>query len=521
MYQAQHGPAYDLAVWLAEHGPDIAGGITDPTNLPLLAGGATLSVAGGGAGLKVASVGLQGAQRLFAGPGYVSLGFRRRDGLDRFLNPLVLLSAKDRSMGMQLVGPTGSGKTSFALPIAVQDLMRGHNVLVIEIFGDLGLSILPYAKALGVPTFVSDPSDPSSLGWNPMAGGNREVVAVRIAAVMESLTDNPYYQESNYAVAYHLTSLAWDFAAQRGVDPDLELLDALMHDRDFAIDVMRATKTSKRTETYLEKTYLAWNERDRDERTGGMKNHLARLLSNAKAARHLCPAAEDPILHLREALSFPGACTIIRFPAAVLRGAARTGAALAFRAAQEITYERADEPRAGQRPLSAMFDEMHTLLGHGTKSSVEYTRDWITLVRHCGVMVLGAFQGYDLLPQALAGTVETNLRNLAVAGGLGPADLRRVRDALGTEEAYVEDERRVHGPNGTIRSRGRRLVEQHHFAAHELQNLKRGRWAVRLLKNGNVQKPYVVKAPKMAPPERVSRSFAARRSRARRRTPRR
>ncbi len=100
MYQAQHGPAYDLAVWLAEHGPDIAGGITDPTNLPLLAGGATLSVAGGGAGLKVASVGLQGAQRLFAGPGYVSLGFRRRDGLDRFLNPLVLLSAKDRSMGM-------------------------------------------------------------------------------------------------------------------------------------------------------------------------------------------------------------------------------------------------------------------------------------------------------------------------------------------------------------------------------------------------------------------------------------
>jgi hypothetical protein len=167
-----------------------------------------------------------------------------------------------------------------------------------------------------------------------------------------------------------------------------------------------------------------------------------------------------------------------------------------------------------------VLDEMHTLVGHGTRSAVEYTRDWFTLVRKHGVMVLGAFQGYDVLPDGLVDTVETNLRNLVVAGGLGPAELRRVRDALGTEEVYVEDERQTRGPHGVSRSRGRRLVERHHFAAHELESLRRGRWAVRLLRNGHVQKPYVIVTPKMPSPECVARSRAAGRSRARRRPPR-
>jgi len=518
MYEMQYGPAYDFGRWLAEHGPNVAEGATDPTNLPLLLGGAAASAVTTAAGVKAASVSYQGAQRLFSGPGYVSLGFRRRDWSDALLNPLVLLSAEDRSMGIRLDGPTGSGKSTFVLPIAVQDLMRGHNVFITEIFGDLGTSILPYAQVLGVPTFVFDPSDPASLRWNPLAGRSKEEVADRIASVMESLTDNPYYGESNYAIAYHLTALAWDFASQRSRDPDLELLDALLNDRDFLIEVLRATQTDRRTDTYLANTYLAWTERDRDDKTGGMKNHLTKLLSNPKAKCHLCPEAGDRSLDLREALSYQGACTVMRFPAAELRSAARIGAALAFRAMQEITYERAHGPQRGQRPLAAMLDEMHTLVGHGTRSAVEYTRDWVTLVRKHQVMVLGAFQGYDVLPDGLVHTVETNLRNLVVGGGLGPADLRRVRDALGTEEVYVEDERRSHGPAGVTRSRGRRLVEKHYFAAHELQSLKRGRWAVRLLKNGHVQRPCVVKTPKLPPPEHFARSFAARRSRSRRGT---
>ena len=511
------GPVYDAARWMVENGPWMIEAAQDPANLPVIGGVAALSVGGAALGVKGASAGYQGAQRLAAGPGGVVLGHRRVGIADYLLNPLVTMSRRDRESGMLVLGPTGSGKTTFFQPIVVQDLMQGTNVFILEIFGDLGSSVLPYARKSEIPTFVFDASDPNSLKWNFLAGGSKEEVAQRAAAVMESITDDPYYGESNYAVTYNFVSLAWDFALARRREPDLALLEILLTDRAFLERALQSTRTDRRTRVWFEQGYLSWSDRTRNERTDGIRNRLSKLLSNPAAKRSLCPQSGDELLDLREALSYPGALTVMRFPVTALgSAAARTAAAMAFRMMQDITYERGFGPKEGAWPLSNYLDEAHTLIGRGTKAALEYTGDWATLIRKYGVANTVAFQGFDVLPPTLGGVLETNLRSLVVAGGLSPRDARRVQEAFGTQEVYVEDERRTHGPSGHSHSRGRRRAEEYRYSMDDLRLAKLGIWHAMLLKRGSPQQPVTIKASLLPSPGKVARSRSARRARSRR-----
>lgn len=514
------GPAYDAARWMIENGPWLLDAARDPANLPTAVGVGALTAGAGALTIKGASAGYQGAQRLAAGPGEVVLGHRRGGAADRLLNPLVTMSRRDRESGLLVLGPTGSGKTSFFEPIAVQDLGHGSNVFVLEIFGNLGTSLPPYAGAMNVPAFVFDASDSSSsLRWNFLSGRSKEEVAERAAAVMETITDDPYYGESNYAVTYNFVSLAWDFARARRRHPDLELVELLLTDRTFLEKVLESTRTDRRTRVWFQQDYLSWNDRTRSERTDGIRNRLSKLLSNPAARHSLCPQTGDEVLDLREALSYPGALVVMRFPVAALGSApARTAAAMAFRTMQDITYERGFGPEGGAWPLSNFLDEAHTLVGRGTKAALEYTGDWITLVRKHRVANTVAFQGYDVLPEALGGVFETNLRSLVVAGGLGSRDARRVQEAFGREEVYVEDERHTYGPGGHSRSRGRRRAEQYRMSMDDLRLTELGMWRAMLLKNGNLQKPVTFKSSRLPSARRFARSWGARRARARRET---
>lgn len=511
------GHVYDGVQWLLKNGPWLLEAAQDPTNLPVIGGAAALSAGGAALGVKGASAGYQRAQRLAAGPGGVVLGHRQMSVADHLLNPLVTMSRRDRESGMLVLGPTGSGKTTFFLPIVVQDLMHGTNVFVLEIFGDLGTSVLPYARESGIPAFVFDASDPTSLRWNFLAGGSKEEVAERAASVMESITDNAYYAESNYAVTYNFVSLAWDFARARRRDPDLELVELLLTDRAFLERSLQSTRTDRRTRVWFEQGYLSWTDRTRGERTDGIRNRLSKLLANAAAQRSMCPRSGDELLDLREALSYPGALTVMRFPVTALgSAAARTAAAMAFRMMQDLTYERGFGPEGGAWPLSNYLDEAHTLIGRGTAAALEYTGDWATLIRKYGVANTVAFQGFDVLPPTLGGVLETNLRSLVVAGGLSPRDARRVQEAFGMREVYVEDERRTYGPGGHSHSRGRRRTEEYRYSMDDLRLAQLGTWHAMLLKHGSPQRPMTIKAAPLPSPGKVARSRSARRARARR-----
>lgn len=517
MRRVNEGDAYDFGMWLAENGPWLVDAAQDPANLPITGGVGFVATVGSALAVNGASSGYQAVQRLAAGAGAVALGHRRMGGTDRLLKPLVMMSRRDRESGMLVLGPTGSGKTTFFLPIVVQDLTQGTNAFILEIFGDLGTSVLPYAVESEIPRFVFDASDPNSLKWNFLEGGSKEEVAERAAAVMESITDDPYYGESNYAVTYNFVSLAWDFARAMRRYPDLNLVELLITDRAFLERVLQSTKTDRRTRVWFEQDYLSWNDRTRGERTDGIRNRLSKLLANPAAKRSMCPQSGDEVLDLREALSYPGALIVMRFPVAALgSAAARTAAAMAFRTMQDITYERGFGPEGEAWPLSNYLDEAHTLIGRGTKAALEYTADWVTLVRKHRVANTVAFQGFDVLPPNLGGVLETNLRSLVVAGGQNPRDARRVQEAFGTEEVYVEDERHTHGPGGHSVSRGRRLVERHRLSMDDLLLAKLGTWHAMLLKNGSPQKPVSFRSSRLPSARRFARSRRARRARARR-----
>ena len=519
MYENGHGPVYDAGNWLVEHGPQIVQGAQDPGNLALYGLYALGAVGVAGGISKGVSLGYQNLQRIFTGrPGDIVLGRRRVTSMDWLLNPLVTLSFDDRTMHTQVIGPTGSGKTSLFLPVAIQDLLSGHSVFVLEIFGDFGTKLAPYAEALGVPTFVFDPSNPDSLRWNLFAGDSKEDTVERAAATMKAITEEEYYQSVNATLTRHMLSLAWDYAAQVGRRPDLQLFAMLLTDMTFLKEVLEITDTERKTRNWFEQRYLAWPERDRIKYSSGVEAHIDELLATEAARRALCPGEDEDTLSLKEALSFGGALTVIRVPVdAVKSEPARTIAYWALMTLQDVTLERGYMGQ-GARPLCCFLDEAHTLVGRGNKKAIESFGDWMTLVRKNRVAVTVAYQGYDLLPDLLAGILDTNGRNKIVAGGLKADDVRKAQREMGSEEQFLEDTRRTTGPNHrTSVSRGRRLGEKSRYTTDQIQRLRRGEWLALLLKNGNVQPPVKLRVPMAPSPERIARSLEAKAARRRRR----
>jgi len=487
----------------------------------------------GAAGLGGVAAARRAARHLSTSPGDIVLGRRMETRLDRFLKTPVVARWTDRTHHVELVGPTGSGKTSALLPQALQDLLCGHTVAAVEIYGDFATSLIPYAIALERPLFVFDPSLEGSLCWNPLAGDDDEEVVGHFASVVEGLfAYHPFYQAFNGDAARALARLAREYAHQTGGEADLALFKLLLSNRAFLYKALQVkvegtgyykTETvgapwvSRETRSWFDSEYLRWSDKLRVEYLSALKGWANKLLSKTAARRALCPGPRDLTLDLRAALSTVGALVVMRFPVeAVDEEPAHAMARFATKTVQDLTLRRlADARTCGLPvpPLSLFLDELPTLVGRSLGDAMS-TAQWMALVRKQNVCVTVAHQGGALIGDVLSGALDTNARTKLIAPGLGADDLLRAQRTLGFEEKEVHDERvtstGLFGFGHDSHSRGTRTQRAPRFGEEELRFSKVGNWVLLPFRGREQHPPERLRVRRVPPPGAFTEASAGR-----------
>ena len=505
---------------LLSHWPQYLQALQEPS---LYAAGAGIGLTG----LGLVLAGRRAGSYLSHTPGDVVLGRRMDTRLDRVLRSLVIARWIDRTHHFEVTGPTGSGKTTALLPIAVQDLLNGHTVATEEIYGDFGTSLIPYALALGKPVFVLDPSLEGSLCLNPLAGEDDEDIVEHFASVVEGLFAHHFYGPFNGDAARAFARLAREYARQQGGEADLALFQLLLSDRTFLYRVLQvkveghgyekvetvgAPWVSRDTRSWFDSDYLRWSDKLRVDYLSGFKNWTRKLLAKAPARRILCPGPRDLTLDLREALSTPGALIVLRFPVeAVGEEPAHAMARFVTKTIQSLTLRRFPEAFGSDvpvPPLSLILDELPTLVGRNLGDAMS-TAQYMALVRKQGVSVTVTHQGGALISDVLSGALDTNARAKLFAPGLGAKDLEKAQKTLGKEETEVHDERETNasvfsfGPYS--RSRGTHTQRAPRFGEDELRYAKVGNWVHLPFRGLQNQPAERIRMRPVPPPEAFAR----------------
>ena len=514
-----------LVEHVAENWPDYLGVLQEPS---FYAAAGAVGAAGFGA--------LAGAKRaagyLSRMPGDIVLGRRTDTRLDRILKTPIVARWADRTHHFEVFGPTGSGKTSALLPQAVQDLLCGHTVGAVEIYGDFATALIPYAIALGRPIFVFDPSLDGSLCWNLLAGEDDDEVVGHFSSVVEGLFSHHFYGPFNGDAARSFARLAREYAREQGAEADMALFKLLLSDRAFLYRVLRVevegsghdkTETvgspwvSRETRSWFDSNYLRWSDKLRVDYMTCLRVWTNKLLSKPAARRALCPGPRDLILDLRAALSTPGALVVMRFPVeAVDEEPARAMARFATKTIQDLTLRRLADARAfglAVPPLALFLDELPTLVGR-TFGDAMSVAEWMALVRKQHVCVTVAHQGGALIGDVLSGALDTNARTTLIGPGLGGSDLLRAQRILGSEEREVHDERvtttGLFGSGRDSRSRGTRTQRATRFDEDALRFGRIGNWVLMPFRDQEQQPPERLRVRRVPPAAAFAEGSAGR-----------
>lgn len=514
-------PIFDAVDHVAANWQDYVEALTSPEALYGLGGLGLLSAAG--------LYGTRKAGHLVAQrPGDVEIGRSMTGPKDFVFGGRRMMRWVDRTYGTELVGPTGAGKTTALLPLVAQDLAWRHNVVIVEMFGDLGTRSIRYAVEMGRPAMVFDTSVDGTLKLNPLGGPDDEDVIERFVSSVRGVFTHHFYGPFQGDATRSFARLAREYARLRGGEADLALFELLLTDADFLEKVLAVKQegqgpnarrrvgapwVGRQTRTWFDSEYLKWSEKMRTEGLAGLKDFIRGLMATAAARKALCPGPGDLTLDLRAALSMGGVLVVIRIPRTSV-GAEPAYAITrhAVKMLQDFSLERSDLYDA-LWPCALYLDELPTLIGRSVDDAMAVA-GWMALLRKNGFALTSAYQGTALLSDVVQGTLDSNARNKLFAGGLGADDARKVQSTLGRVETVVEDERVSRGaplsPRPSTYSRGKRTQERPRYAEEELRYLPLGTWLFSGLKDRSPAPPVRLRIPPVGAPAYYRRLAAAR-----------
>ena len=113
---------------------------------------------------------------------------------NKFTRKAIVLAMNMRFLHMLIIGPTGCGKTSqIILPMLLQDIRRGHGVIVLEPKSDLAIDGYSLSVLYNKGGLYFDPIDPDCPRFNPLEGDETSV-ATNLTTIFNMLNqDSPTY----------------------------------------------------------------------------------------------------------------------------------------------------------------------------------------------------------------------------------------------------------------------------------------------------------------------------------------
>ena len=473
---------------------------------------------------------------------------RRRDPRDMGLSERLAESARaallnknlrielvDRMLHTQIVAPTGAGKTGVMLPMAVQDLLSGLTVFVLETGGNLGTDLLPYARALGRPVFYFDPGSADTWIWNPLRG-DPEKTAERAASTLEAIGGNQeFFKHHNQTVLRAVVMAAHAHAQLTGQTATLLTVSKIATDPRFRRKALGITgdgnpKNGPVTCNNSSLTPAArefWENRfygdmSHDERTkfcASLKNLLDIVLFRPRVRKALCPDG-DPAereFDLEEALS-SGGLILMRMPLGPTGiSTARPLSVWALSIFEQIVFDRAENAY----PVMAYFDEIHNSIGKHNEAAAEEFTHFVTQARGFNVGCVFAYQGYQILPESLRVVLAGGARNKIVLGGLDYDDALFVQRLCGDDVQHARSTRRTREPfslHAESLSTTTTQEEAFRYSIEEIRSLPQGDAICQPALQAQVQYPVLYRVrpepplDEFADDARVARRRAARRS---------
>jgi hypothetical protein len=175
---------------------------------------------------------------------------------------------------LQVVGPTGTGKSTLLGNLIGQDIAAGRAVVVVEPKGDLVSEVLtrvPPERRGDV--VVLDPSDAAPVGLNPLAGQGRrpELVADGVLAIFKQLYGESVGPRSQDILYAGLLTLALRS------DASLVMLPLLLTNPGFRRSLTAHIRDPLTLEPFWA-TFEAWSDAERATAIAPMMNKLRPLL---------------------------------------------------------------------------------------------------------------------------------------------------------------------------------------------------------------------------------------------------
>jgi hypothetical protein len=335
------------------------------------------------------------------------------------------LNPSDSLRHTEVLGPTGTGKSTLLVNLIVQDMERHRGVLVLDPKGDLITDVLnriPDDRVADV--VVLDPTDTEPVGLNPLALSGRppELVADQLLSVFHNLYAAHWGPRTQDILHAGLLTLA------RFPGATLAALPLLLSDGRFRRRVMSGIDDPIALGPFWA-AYEQWSDAERATATAPVLNKLRPFLLRPQLRAVIGQSAPrfqlNQLFTERKIVLVNLAKGLLGPEASALLGA------LVLAQFWQATLGRAAIPQALRHPVFVYLDEFADYLQLGTDLG-----DALGMARGLGAGLILAHQFLHQLDPAMRSAVLANARS-RVCFQLAAEDARVM--AAGSDQPAPED----------------------------------------------------------------------------------
>ena len=316
------------------------------------------------------------------------------------------ISPKDSLEHTILLGPTGTGKSTTMLHLALADINAGRSVLLIDPKADLVndvLASIPESRKDEV--VVIDPSDPCPVGFNPLAFKNYRnpaLIADAVLAVLKEIFADSWGIRTQDILSGALLTLAKTDGAS------LILLPALLTDDAFRHKITRGLDDKIGLEPFWS-AYEAMGAAERSQTIAPVMNKLRQFLLRP-GLRNILGQTQpkfslSDLFYKRRIVLVPLNKGLIGAESARLLGSLIVGLTWS------LALSRANLSPERRHIVSVFIDELQDYLSLPTDLS-----DALAQARGLGLGITMAHQYRGQLPPNIRAAIDANARNKIIFG---------------------------------------------------------------------------------------------------------
>lgn len=316
------------------------------------------------------------------------------------------ISPRDSLEHTILLGPTGTGKSTAMLRLALSDISAGRSVLLIDPKADLVNDILasiPESRMDDV--VVIDPSDPCPVGFNPLAFKNYRnptLVADAVLAVLKEIfADNWGIRSQDVLSAALLTLVEVDGSS-------LLWLPALLTDETFRRKITSQVKDKISLKPFWD-SFETMKDAERRQEIAPVMNKMRQFLLRPGLRNVL--GQSDPKFNLTDLFTKRRIVLVPLNKGVIGAESARLLGSLIVGLTWTLALSRASIPPERRHIVSVFIDELQDYLSLPTDLS-----DALAQARGLGLGITMAHQYRDQLPPNIRAGIDANARNKIVFG---------------------------------------------------------------------------------------------------------